>query len=267
MKKKFRRFLRSLYGYYNFFKSICLKFLWRLEVKLLEKFPVIDRCVFSFSKRKLENLMKSEKTLDDIINTCKKYRGFLIYKHITLHQIPSEIKELLNILRNRRVSSILEIGTGDGGSAYVFLRYLNCKTFISIDLPGKYPQKKKKLFKLFNPYAKSYFLRIDSHSKEAVRKVREILGRGKVDFLFIDGDHSYDGVKLDFEMYRKFVKRGGFVAFHDIIHPKLGVIKFWREIKCRYPFKEIIAPRYEMLLNTKKLFDKDGWGGIGLLRV
>jgi hypothetical protein len=30
-----------------------------------------------------------------------------------------------------------------------------------------------------------------------------------VDFLFIDGDHTYEGVKKDFEMYSPLVRREG----------------------------------------------------------
>jgi predicted O-methyltransferase YrrM len=37
------------------------------------------------------------------------------------------------------------------------------------------------------------------------------------DFLFIDGDHTYQGVKQDFQMYSPLVKKGGIVAFHDIV--------------------------------------------------
>jgi hypothetical protein len=37
----------------------------------------------------------------------------------------------------------------------------------------------------------------------------------KIDFLFIDADHSYEGVKLDFELYSKLVKKTGIIALHD----------------------------------------------------
>jgi hypothetical protein len=33
--------------------------------------------------------------------------------------------------------------------------------------------------------------------------------------LFIDGDHTYKGVKMDFEMYQELVKPGGFIVFDD----------------------------------------------------
>lgn len=36
-----------------------------------------------------------------------------------------------------------------------------------------------------------------------------------VDFLFIDGDHNYDGVKLDWDLYSPLLSPGAIVAFHD----------------------------------------------------
>jgi len=36
-----------------------------------------------------------------------------------------------------------------------------------------------------------------------------------IDFLFIDGDHSIEGCKLDFELYAHKVVKGGYIAFHD----------------------------------------------------
>ena len=36
-----------------------------------------------------------------------------------------------------------------------------------------------------------------------------------IDFLFIDGDHNYDGVKKDWDLFSPLLKKGSFVAFHD----------------------------------------------------
>lgn len=36
-----------------------------------------------------------------------------------------------------------------------------------------------------------------------------------IKFLWIDGDHSYEGAKADFELYFPFVVEGGVIAFHD----------------------------------------------------
>jgi hypothetical protein len=59
----------------------------------------------------------------------------------------------------------------------------------------------------------------------------------EVDFLFIDADHKYAGVKKDWELYGPLVKHGH-VAFHDIhAKPKddpvknIEVGRLWNEIR------------------------------------
>ena len=209
--------------------------------------------------------MKNENSLDNIISTAFNYIGYWFYKDIRPSQIPSEIKELLKEVKAISPSTILEIGTYKGGTLYLFTRFLNPQRIITIDLPDAYPPEKIKFFRLFGPDKELYFLRSNSHSIETVNRVSYILKSDKIDFLFIDGDHSYKGVKLDFEMYRKFVRKGGIIAFHDIAHPKLGVIRFWNEIKYKYPSKEIIASDIEMLRYARRPSEMQGWGGIGIL--
>ena len=38
---------------------------------------------------------------------------------------------------------------------------------------------------------------------------------GTVDFIFIDGDHNYEAVKRDFELYYPKVREDGLIFFHD----------------------------------------------------
>ncbi|MGD8307393.1 MAG: class I SAM-dependent methyltransferase, partial [Ignavibacteria bacterium] len=46
-----------------------------------------------------------------------------------------------------------------------------------------------------------------------------------LDFVFIDGDHSYEGCKNDIKLWISKVKPGGFISGHDIYHPKLGGVE------------------------------------------
>jgi len=88
-----------------------------------------------------------------------------------------------------------------------------------------------------------HLLRVDSHLPATRDRLKTLLP-GQIDFLFIDGDHTYDGVKTDFEMYSPLVKKGGLVAFHDICNhvpeAKCDVDKFWNEIRGRYRSWEFI---------------------------
>lgn len=69
----------------------------------------------------------------------------------------------------------------------------------------------------------------------------KILWDKQIDILFIDGDHSYDGCKKDYEKYEPFVKPGGIIIMHDITCRHYGVKDLWKEIK---------YPKVNIKLNT-----------------
>lgn len=48
---------------------------------------------------------------------------------------------------------------------------------------------------------KSISLREDSRKPSTLAEIKKILRGSKLDFLFIDGDRSYEGVGEDFEIY------------------------------------------------------------------
>jgi predicted O-methyltransferase YrrM len=51
--------------------------------------------------------------------------------------------------------------------------------------------------------------------------------KNKFDFIFIDGDHSYDGVRRDYEMWLPFLEYGGYIAFHDSAPTEDGRFGGW----------------------------------------
>jgi cephalosporin hydroxylase len=180
-------------------------------------------------------------------------------------QIKEEILKLLELLKDMEPRVVLEIGTAEGGTLFLFTRVASSDAIIiSIDLPGGmfgggYPVWKIPLYKSFaREKQKIYLIRADSHSYKTLDKVKEILNGRNIDFLFIDGDHTYEGVKKDFEMYSPLVKKG-IIAFHDIVQhpPETGceVSRFWNEIKYKYKYREIVKD-----WNQK-------WAGIGVLYV
>jgi predicted O-methyltransferase YrrM len=60
---------------------------------------------------------------------------------------------------------------------------------------------------------KHKIIAIRGYSYEVVCKVRNITQ--EIDLLFIDGDHSYEGVKTDWDLYSPLLKSGSCVVFHD----------------------------------------------------
>lgn len=58
----------------------------------------------------------------------------------------------------------------------------------------------------------------------------------KWQYIHIDGDHSYQGVRFDFNKSWSRLSKGGFIVIHDIHTPdadgnKYGTRKFWQELK------------------------------------
>ncbi|MBA7617089.1 hypothetical protein ES703_24397 [subsurface metagenome] len=173
-----------------------------------------------------------------------------------ISQNREEFEKLIHIFRNLDPSRILEIGTYKGGSLYVFSRQKKDMEIVSVDYPMK--GERLKWFKYLmiknipTKKQKLHLLKMNSHEPGILKKVKDIFKGRKIDFLFIDADHSYAGVKSDFNMYSPLVRKGGIIGLHDIASKK-GVIKFWNEIKREYNSEEILAA------------NKNDWIGIGVI--
>lgn len=148
---------------------------------------------------------------------------------------------LLRVFRENNPSCVMEIGTAEGGSLFCFCKLAqdNAK-IISADLP---PLTRELFYREYFKYftkrkQKLHLLKGDSHKNETLKKVKEVLNNDKINFLFINADHSYEGVKKDFEMYSPLVRPGGIIAFHDMATS--GVKKFWDETKRQFNYKEIL---------------------------
>ena len=105
----------------------------RLEEKIARNISLIDNLTFLLSKKRLQRFMDNEKCLDDIIFTSFNYSGYWIYRSIRSWQIPSEIKRLLKEVKKNGSSIVLEIGTFQGGTLYLFTRFFESHKIITID--------------------------------------------------------------------------------------------------------------------------------------
>lgn len=187
---------------------------------------------------------------------------FCMSQPIAPLQVRSELLSLAQEIAGLRPRTAMEIGTFLGGTLFLLCRLAESDArIISLDLyRGRLGGIRKLIYYSFLRNGQRLkVIEADSHSEHTLSRVAKNLDEAKLDFLFIDGDHSYEGVKRDFEMYSPLVRSGGVIAFHDIVpHPPEAhchVNEFWVEVKQKYRHKEIIESAHQQ------------WAGIGLLYV
>ena len=202
------------------------------------------------------------------LNTVEQAVDFAFsFRHCGIRFTPSQVREevtgFLKLFSQCPPTNVLEIGTEKGGTFFLLSQVATTEAFLlSLDLPvgqgDAYPAWREKLYRGFSRERQRIELvREDSHAVNTLNKIQQLLGNRPLDLLFIDGDHSYEGVKKDFEMYSPLVAKGGVVAFHDIVDGAEasvgGVPKFWRELKATRRHLEFV-----------KSWQQGGWG-IGVL--
>lgn len=179
-----------------------------------------------------------------------------------------EILGLLEMLTHLQPRTLCEIGAAGGGTLCLFAKVAQPDAgLLSLDIA--YPRPRRWAYgQLRKPKQNVFCLSGDSHSSRTKSRVCRWLGKRPLDFLFIDGDHSFKGVAADFEMYGPLVRPGGMIAFHDIVpdsktrHGKptaadVGEVpRFW----------ELLKQRWTEAVELVDDYDQDG-KGIGVLRV
>lgn len=182
------------------------------------------------------------------------------------NQIRSEVTQMLQVVAPVKPRRLLEIGSEGGGNLFLLSKIAAPDAkILSIDLNfssmqmAAYPS-------LAAPTQKLTCFKGDSSGPDMLRRVQAWLGEDRLDFLFIDGDHSLAGVTADYRTYAPLVAPGGLIAFHDIVpdyttrHGRKTIAcagdvpVFWKQLRAKHPeYQEFVANP-----------DQDG-AGIGLV--
>lgn len=121
---------------------------------------------------------------------------------------------------------IVEIGSNEGKSACFMaagLKYagnMNSKIYcvdlwelggptqqVNYRIPGKRVKFQKNVFDL------GFENIIDENMADSIQFSRT--WDQKIDMLFIDAGHTFDAVSADYKAWQKYIKRGGYIVFHD----------------------------------------------------
>ena len=160
------------------------------------------------------DLKPTQKSLDMVAQIATVLPTFHHHYHI--------IYDVAETFGDKKINYV-EVGAYAGGSSCLMLQRPNT-TIVSIDL-GEPISKGEVLenviiYKNNNNYYK--YIQGNSQIIETKNQVIETLSNSrvlgytnKIDILFIDGDHSFNGVLADFNMYCDLVSVGGFIVFDD----------------------------------------------------
>jgi cephalosporin hydroxylase len=181
-------------------------------------------------------------------------------------QIKEEFLQAIELVAAQSPQTVLEIGTARGGTLFLLGRVAaESAHLVTVDLKGAafgggYPRTHLRFIQgLKRPRQRLTAIRGNSHAAETIVAVKQALAGRKVDVLFLDGDHTFEGVNSDFENYSLLVKNGGLILFHDIVPgaPEAvgSVPVFWKEVKKSHDEVEEIVESWEQ-----------GGYGIGVIR-
>ena len=193
--------------------------------------------------RHLRRFHSRARTIEEVVDSALHFpsRGLMRVDSIQKRSEILALAKAVAVLKPRR---ILEIGTARGGTLFIWAQ-LGAETVVSCDLED--PGPKRSFYQAFPPpgsRCRVVHLSGDSHQSAFKQRIEQELAGKPVDFLFIDGDHTEQGVAADYRDYHALVRPGGIIAFHDIAErqslPTNQVQHFWRKLKPQHSTEEFI---------------------------
>lgn len=175
--------------------------------------------------RKRSPLYLPNKSLEDILGIQINDSTKIVYDAQTPYNLSwSELVILSQMVVSLKPLCIFEIGTFNGRTTlHLALNSPASATVITVDLgEGGFD------FGGDTSYFKPTKVGSCFHNNAvAERKITQVIGdshtldfsrwKNSVDFIFIDGDHSYNGVLKDSELAFSLIRRGGVILWHDYL--------------------------------------------------
>jgi hypothetical protein len=160
--------------------------------------------------------------------------------HISISAWSEHAPFALWLIGYKRPKVLVELGSHTGFSYFSFCQAVvdhglgtQCycvDTWQGEDHAGHYDNS---IFETFSEYHDKYFSVFSRKIRKTFDEASVEFSNDSIDLLHIDGLHSYEAVKRDYDTWLPKVKDGGVILFHDISVKErgFGVWKLWDEIK------------------------------------
>ncbi len=148
------------------------------------------------------------------------------------------------VIKELEPKLFVELGTHSGNSYFAFCQavreeklHSKCyavDTWKGDEHAGYYGEE---IFERVNPYNQTHYSAFSRLLRMTFDEARNNFADGSIDLLHIDGLHTYDAVKHDFETWLPKLAPGATVIFHDtnVRESGFGVWKLWSELQKDYP--------------------------------
>jgi cephalosporin hydroxylase len=149
------------------------------------------------------------------------------YGHgLKMWQYPNQLSKFALALNKIKINSYMEIGCRFGGT-FVFISEILKKNNNFLKNYACDIIEKSDILKEYSENVDFKYFKMSSREQD----FKDMCAQIKPEFVFIDGDHSYEGVKNDFLIFENMLETK-FIAFHDITNDVCpGVVQIWDEVK------------------------------------
>lgn len=194
------------------------------------------------------NINEIEEKILSVGSDSVEYFGGRFTGGYYLQQSPDELSNFIKMIfdSDKQIKNYLEIGSATCGLMRILNDMFIFENNVTIDI-GERINQGQALLDAYNENIKHIpafkLFRGSSHSNKAEEFLNDL--GFKYDLIFIDGDHTIQGIKQDAYLAKKFLRESGILVFHDSWYdePKMALSEIIQAFK---PIKttEFISQKY-----------------------